>query len=545
MCGIVGFVKKNQEDVSGYIDEMLESIKHRGPDAQNYYSNNNVTLGHTRLSIVDIENGHQPYIFKNYVLVFNGEIYNHEKLKIELENKGYSFETNSDTEVLVKLYDCYGDSFTDKLRGMYAFVILDKDKKELTMSRDFFGIKPMYIYQNDEELFFSSEMITLIRLLKKSNVDYKINVEAQKEYLKNDFIKNHNIVKNAFELPKGKVFRYKDNKLTEVRTTKYYFDVNRMELSQILKEEIEEQQNADVDVGVLLSGGIDSSLITSYACENKSKVNTYSISFEDDEMYDESKYSREVAEKFNTNHREFKFSEETLLNYLPQLIETIDIPVYDPAMLPMLYLCENVSKTSKVVLSGDGGDEMFLGYTHHRILKYRKIFKLLSNLGIKKNIISTILIKKKNLEESKNNDQDTGLNLQLLRKTDLCSMRYGVEVRVPFLSKRVYSYSKSKNNLKFINLFYGKLPLRELARKRINKTIAYKKKQGFRVPIKEWVNNGVLGEKIVASLTSDLVISSEVISKFDISKMLAKKDVYYKELFSLYLLNCWLIKIKF
>lgn len=549
MCGIVGCIKNDENRID--INFLLESIKHRGPDAQNYFENDFAMLGHTRLSIVDLENGHQPFEYKNYIIVFNGEIFNHKILREDLVKLGYIFKTNSDTEVLLKLYDCYKEKFVDKLQGFYAFVIYDKHEKEFIIARDYFGIKPLYIYSDRLEFLFSSEMLTLISLLKEKKIKYNLSKDAQIEFLDKGYIEKSNIVENTFELEKGFLFKYKDRVLTKLRAIDYSFDEinSHSTLESVLKDELTQQLDADVEVGILLSGGIDSSLITAISSKIKNNIPTYSVAFEDNNLYNESVYSDFVSNTFNTNHKKFLFTEEVLFDYIPKLIETIDIPIYDPAMLPMLYLCDNVSKTSKVVLSGDGGDELFAGYTHHRVLKYKLLYKLIlwllkrTNLFLTKaKIIEEIIAKHSDFKKSISHDLNKGLNLRLLRKTDLCSMRFGVEVRVPFLSKRVFNYSLKSNPRSYVDFFKGKKPLRKLVHKLINKEIAYKKKQGFRVPIKEWVSQGNLGILIEKELKKPLKIDKTILNQTDIKKYLSDKNRYYKELFSIFLLNSWIKK---
>ena len=549
MCGIVGFIKTEQSKEIN-IKQMLSSIQHRGPDEQNYYEDQKVVLGHTRLSIVDIKDGHQPYEFKDLVIVFNGEIYNHKAIRQELKNNDYVFDTNSDTEVLLKAYHFYGNSFIDKLNGMYAFVIYDKIDKSFIISRDYFGIKPLYIYKHEKEFYFSSEVVALTNMLKQNSIDFTISIKAQKEYLQKGFICENTIIENIYEVERGKLFKYKNLNLEFLQNVNYSIDINKT-LIEIIKEELVEELDADVEVGVLLSGGIDSTMLTALSSQIKKNLNTFSVAFEDKSTYDESEYAQIVAKKFNTNHHEFLFNEEILLEYLPKLIESIDIPIYDPAMLPMLYLSENVSKSCKVVLSGDGGDELFAGYTHHKVIKYRNALKVISKLldlfKILKNknkILKKLLLTPKTLEERVLYDQNIGLNSQLLRKTDLCSMRYGVEVRVPFLSKKVYNYSVSKDINSFINFRYGKIPLRRIVASLVSKELAYKKKQGFRVPIREWVSKGILGKTIEYDLVHNLRINSLVLSNEQLEEYLDNKLKYYKELFSLYLLNNWLKKVE-
>ena len=191
MCGIVGYIKKDKNRID--INFLLESIKHRGPDAQNYFENDFAILGHTRLSIIDLENGHQPFEYKNYIIVFNGEIFNHKILREDLVKLGYTFKTSSDTEVLLKLYDCYKEKFVDKLNGFYAFVIYDKHENEFIIARDYFGIKPLYIYSDRSQFLFSSEMTTLISLLKEKKIKYNLSKDAQIEFLDKGYIENYSL----------------------------------------------------------------------------------------------------------------------------------------------------------------------------------------------------------------------------------------------------------------------------------------------------------------------------------------------------------------
>lgn len=550
MCGIAGYYK-NQSNLDLQIDDIFNTIKHRGPDGRGFFEDDHIVLVHTRLSIVDIEFGHQPYIFENYVIVFNGEIYNHNDLRRYLIKAGFSFDTKSDTEVLLKAYIHYGKDCLDYINGMYAFVIYNKEDKEIVFSRDHFGIKPLYFYHDKDCFYFSSEAKSLIFMLNRAGIDCSIKANSQIEYLKEGCIIKSQIIENFKEVNQGTLFKYDKSSISKMHDMNFEnVVIEDKSLEELLKLELEEELLADVEVGVLLSGGIDSSLITAISAKLRKNIKTFSISFENKKLYDESKYSQVVAKSFNTDHYEFLFSEDELLNYLPQLIESTDLPIYDPAMLPMLYLMDNVSDICKVVISGDGGDEIFAGYTHHRVLKYRRIFTIISKfLSIfnifsnKNNTLKSLLKLSPNLKDCIEYNQKVSLNHRLLRKTDLCSMRNGVEVRVPFLSNRIYKYSKKFNPKEFINIMYGKLPLRKLVKKHINSEIAFKKKQGFRVPIKEWVSEGELGKIIEQDLNNELYIDRKVISINSIQNFLNNKEKFYDELFSLYILNNWLKEI--
>lgn len=548
MCGILGYSYKDIDLKFSDID-FIKTLEHRGPDANGFFKDKYISLLHTRLSIVDIESGHQPYEYDNLVITFNGEIYNHVKLKNQLQACGYEFETNSDTEVLLKAFHYYGKSCTEYLNGMYAFCIYNKIDKSITFCRDHFGIKPLYLYRDDKGIAFSSEIKSLMFFLNSNNIDYSINDSALTEYINNGFIEKNHIIKNIFPIKPGYFLEIKKNRVEETKSP-FNESLCSSNLSSVLEDELKEQLQADVEVGILLSGGIDSSLLTALSSKFKKNLKTFSVAF-DGEKEDESKYSKKVSKFFKTSHFEYLFSERDLIKFIPNLINSMDVPIYDPAMLPLLYLSQNVSKEVKVALSGDGGDEIFAGYTHHRIIKYKRLFKTISSLlGIIypnsniKRIIDDCLATNPDLESSLRYDLYSGLDKQLLRKTDLCSMQYGLEVRVPFLSPRIFNYSNQFKRSKFINIFYGKLPLRQLTAKLISFQIGFKKKQGFRIPLQKWVSSNSLGLKIQQDLTENYVIPGNVFSRADAKKLFLNKEKNYEIIFKLFILNAWLVKYK-
>ncbi|WP_103665862.1 asparagine synthase (glutamine-hydrolyzing) [Gracilimonas amylolytica] len=552
MCGILVINDKKGALNDDHFTNLLGEITHRGPDEQNFVKNGSLYLGHVRLSIIDVANGHQPFKKNDKVLLFNGEIYNYKSIKKELQDNGIIFETDSDTEVVLEAFKYFGDTFIEKLDGMYAFVIYDQKNNELTISRDFFGIKPLYMYEDNNFMVLSSEMHPInkvIKDLKYSNLiklnDYLLNDSCDSLYVGQDIIRRGFLYKYDVKNGMLRIAKYKEEK--EKSLNKYYYD---NDLLNLLEEEIDQQLIADegIGVGIFLSGGIDSSIITAIASKIRPKINTYSIVFDDDVT--EEYYSRIVAKKFSTNHTEYKFNEDTLIEYIPTMINAMDLPIYDPAILPFMYLCDKVSKNNKVALSGDGGDELFSGYTTLRINKYKKLFRLISKLS---NHLGTISNKFKNInsiidnnlssnrfEDIYKNDFDV-LDERLLRKTDISSMHYGLEVRVPFLSKRIYNYASDFHPESFINLKYGKMPLRRIAKKLIGNDIAFKKKQGFRIPIKKWVTQSELSDVIEEDL-HDLVVPKMLISNEKVKKMLKRKNIYFSEIFKLYILNLWIKK---
>ena len=544
MCGILGYSYLDIDSKFSDID-FIKSLEHRGPDANGFFKDEFISLLHTRLSIVDIESGHQPYEYDDLVITFNGEIYNHVKLKNQLKAHGYEFETNSDTEVLLKAFHYYGKSCTEHLNGMYAFCIYNKVDRSIIFCRDHFGIKPLYIYRDNKGIAFSSEMKSLMFFLNSNNIDYSINDSALTEFIDNSFIEKNHLIKNIFPVKPGYFIEINKNCVNE---TKSPFNKNlcSSDLSSAIEDELKEQLQADVEVGILLSGGIDSSLLTALSSKFNKNLKTFSIAF-DGEKEDESKYSRKVSKIFKTSHFEYSFSERDLIKFIPSLINSMDTPIYDPAMLPLLYLAKNVSNEVKVALSGDGGDEIFAGYTHHRIIKYKRLFKTISSLlGVInlnsniKRIIDGSLATNPDLESSLRYDLFSGLDKQLLRKTDLCSMQYGLEVRVPFLSPRIFNYSNQFKRSTFINILYGKLPLRKLTAKLVSFQIGFKKKQGFRIPLQKWVSSDSLGSNIKDDLLENCIIPSCVFSAPDIKNLFLNKDKNYEIIFKLFILNKWL-----
>ena len=575
MCGLVGFVNNNiiaEESIS----LMLNSIKHRGPDGEGIFVNEFFSLGHARLSLVDIKTGGQPMQFNQYTIVFNGEIYNHKEIKEFLIQKGYKFDTNSDTEVVLKAYDYYKYRFVDQLNGIFAIAIVNNDTNELILARDYFGVKPLHYYKNNI-FVFSSEQKGIFEFLKHNNIEYNFNNEAIKEFLVHGYIVKNKIIENIFEVECGTVISINNNVIENKHKIEVLKDkTSKSELKEILKNQISKELDADVEIGILLSGGIDSSIITALSSQTKKNIKTFSIGYKESSRYDESPFARVVANKFKTNHNEYFFTQEDLINQIPSLINCMDQPIYDPAMLPMLYLAENVKKEVKAALSGDGGDEIFGGYLQYRLYKYRWLFNLmlrfeglirpifpkiellrnlLNNVGESRgpfyhsrdkiqNFISLTPPNFKNFRDVMRYDIENELRYKLLVKTDLTSMYKGLEVRVPFLNTLIYSKSLSLNSNKFLNLLKGKIILRDLLSDFLPNSIVNKKKVGFRVPLLEWISVGSLGDQIEFELLNDFRISPSIISINSVKEILSerKNGKFVHEIFSLYILNKWIIK---
>ncbi len=351
------------------LKKRLNAINYRGPDNTGIISENGITLGHLRLSIIDIdERSNQPMSFDNYIIVFNGEIYNFLEIKKELISLGHKFNTSGDTEVLLKGYSEWGRDIVPRLNGMFAFVIYDKIKNILFCSRDRVGQKPFYYYWKDGAFEICSQ-------LKPISDNKTINKEAVSIYLDCTYIPSpYSIYNDVYKLPPGNnlIIDLKNNtkkieeywNLKPIINSKYSYENAVEDLHDLLKDSVKIRLKSDVPFGSFLSGGIDSALITSIASKvSKDKIKTFSIGFEDPE-FDESKVAQSYADILGTEHKETICKPLDILEMLSDLIDVYDEPFADSSALPSLLLNKITKKDVTVAISGDGGDESFLGYNH-------------------------------------------------------------------------------------------------------------------------------------------------------------------------------------
>ncbi len=373
MCGIAGIISKQNILDKTHISNMISSLDHRGPDENGVYNYENVSLGHARLSIIDLDSGKQPMISScnNFVLSFNGEIYNYKKLKKELKFKGLDFSTNSDTEVVLKMFEYYGVDFVKRLRGMFAFAIFDKKRKEIHIYRDQLGIKPMYYYQ-DESLFIFSSEIRSIKQIPCLNLNKSIS--AIDHYLWLSYIPAPlTIFKNIKKLEPGHYISL--NQSGKIIKHKKYWEIEyksnlklkRNEWLEILDDKLSESvkihTQSDVPFGAFLSGGIDSSLVVAYMNKHLGNVNSFSISMDHSE-YDELTWAKQAA-KINDVDLTYEIANPQTLELLPKLVEHYGEPFGDSSAIPTYLVSKLASKKVKMVLSGDGGDESFMGYNRY------------------------------------------------------------------------------------------------------------------------------------------------------------------------------------
>lgn len=376
MCGISGIIDlKDRTDKSWRVDrvrKMNEKLKHRGPDDQKQLDFDQCSLAVSRLAIIDLKSGNQPIFNEDGTIgvFFNGEIYNHPELREQLQAKGHVFKTQTDTEVLVHLYEEMGTNMCNELRGMFAFIIYDQKQNRFFMARDPWGEKPFYYHFADSVFTFSSELNSL---LQNERIPRKVDPESVQYFLRSGFIPEpETLLKNVYSLQPGHQMVLHENGLT----TERYFEVDYRPnpdlkslqdcvdyIRPILQNTIKAAMRSDVPVGAFLSGGIDSStVVVNMQKFSEKPIDTFTVKFQD-EHYDESPVARAVAQKAGTNHHEITvpnqgFTEDlfwTILDHTGQ-------PFPDTSAIPTYYVCEEIKKHVSVALSGDGGDEMFAGY---------------------------------------------------------------------------------------------------------------------------------------------------------------------------------------
>ena len=556
MCGIVGKLNFHPDNPveERLIKEMCSVITHRGPDDEGLYLNNNVGLGHRRLSIIDLHVGHQP-IFnedRSIVIVFNGEIYNYRELRDELLKKSHQFSTATDTEVIVHLYEEFGVECLQKLNGMFGFALWDNNERRLFVARDRIGIKPVYYYYNSEGFVFASE---LKAILKDNSINLKIDFNGIDSYLSYGYIPSPaTIYKDTYKLLPGHYIIVKDKNVT----TKKYWDIvynydytrskedSVLQLQELLESAVKMHLVSDVPVGAFLSGGIDSSIVVALMSKIVARpVKTFSIGFEVDE-FNETKDARMVADSFHTEHTELILKPDAV-DLISKLAKLYDEPFADSSAIPTYIVSKLASQNVKVVLSGDGGDELFAGYTRYldqdrdkRFLrlpdfirgnilgllgdilppsfKGKNYFQYISKDPIERYIRRTLIFNEERKSLLYENDFKNEINSNsfmalnylekvkgcppitqylyldskmylpedILTKVDRASMAHSLEVRVPLLDYRLIEFAATIPPDQNINKLNQKIMLKE-ALSRVYPGYKFdKQKQGFGVPLERW-----------------------------------------------------------
>lgn len=385
MCGLVGFQGLIGDERLPVIAKMMESIAHRGPDASGTELIDNITFGHQRLAIIDIENGKQPMISEDgrFTLMLNGEIYNYLELRQQLLFKGYKFRTFSDTEVLLNLYIEYGTAVVDHLNGMFAIAIYDNVEKTLFIARDHFGVKPLYYYQGDGHFVFGSEIKAL---LKHPAVKTAVDQDSLYEYLTFQMVlKKHTLFDGILKLEPASYMVVKDSKILEKKvywSPSYEVDHDKTaeqfndELLLLLENSLSIQVRSDVPVGAYLSGGLDSSTVAVLAAKSyPGQMKTFTGGFKDSSLYDESHHAKVVSDFISSDHHLIFPDSKDFQDIFEKLVYHMDEPSAGPGIFPQYMVSKLASENVKVVLGGQGGDEMFGGYARYAVAYLEQCIK--------------------------------------------------------------------------------------------------------------------------------------------------------------------------
>ncbi len=556
MCGFVTFFSNStiKEESKESLRNMRKAITHRGPNQDGEYMDDNVYLGFRRLSILDLENGIQPYSYNNELeIVFNGEIYNYIYLRNQLIKEGYEFITNSEVEVIAKSYIHYGEKFVEKLRGMFAFIIWDKKNETLFGARDAFGIKPFYYIENSTGLFIASELKSFYE--NEDSTYSELDDESLHNYLTFQFVPEpRTLLKNVNILKPGHTIKKKLGKPHEISC--YYSikfnptpgpkDEKMEEIRKVLDDSVKLHMQADVPVATFLSGGIDSTVVTALAKKYNPDIKTFTIGF-DRQGYTEIDLAKESADKIGVENISKIITFEEFANELPKIIWHMDEPVADPAAIPLYFIAQEAAKHVTVILSGEGADEVFGGYTiyhepnslkmfdhipnfmkkalksgasivpqgtrgksfiergctpmRERYVGNAKIFldnekeSILNNYNSKysiKNAMNDIYDRASNYDpitQMQFVDFNTWLTGDILVKADRMTMAHSLELRVPFLDKEVFRVASRLTPDEKINGHITKYLLRESFKSELDLSALDRKKLGYPVPIRLWLKD--------------------------------------------------------
>jgi asparagine synthase (glutamine-hydrolysing) len=559
MCGIYGYYSLAQHNLpAAVLAKMAVAIQHRGPDEHGCFTEQGVAIGNQRLSIIDVAHGHQPFISEdgNIAVVQNGEVYNHIELAAELKKQGSQFATNSDTEVILRLYERDGIDFIHKLNGMFAIAIYDKTIDKLFIIRDRVGIKPLYYYHKGEQLFFASEIKSILA----ADVERKINYQALDCYLAFNYVPPPlTMFENIQHIMPGHYVEISANSVVD----KTWWDVRDIQVKQQINENdwIEEfnttledavklRMRADVPFGAFLSGGVDSSSVVGLMSKvAKHPVKTFSIGFHD-AKYDESPYALAAAKRFNTEHYN-KIVDREMLNFWPEFIYYCDQPHGDVSFMPTYQVSKLAKQQVKMVLTGDGADELFAGYDKyldyftdidslnstdrslHNYLPSLSLFDLNTrgnlyndqfkhNCSFAENYIQPLLASMQ--------DFDT-INQALLIdfiwllpgnnlvKPDRMGMAVSLEARTPFLDHRMVNLAFSTPGKFKLQNGETKYLYKKAVAPLIGNELAYRKKQMFTVPIGDWFRTQ-LGSFAKDVLFNNNDFIAEVFNTNEIERML-------------------------
>lgn len=585
MCGFAGYLTEEGKapEYKDDLIEMMNSIKHRGPDDAGTHVDSMAGLGFRRLSIIGITNGKQPMYNEDesIVVTFNGEIYNYQDIKKELIEKGHTFKTDADTEVLVHGYEEYGKELLGKLRGMYAFAIWDIKNKKMLMARDIFGIKPLFYTKTDKDFVFGSEIKAI---LKFPTVKKELNEEALESYLSFQYsILDETFFKGIYRLPPAHYLEWEDGKINIERYWEPVFDTDSSitfdeavkMTNDVMKNSIEAHKISDTEVGGFLSGGVDSSYIVARSNLDK----TFSVGF-DYPRCNEIPLAKTLSDYVGVKNKSKLISTSDFFAELPKIMNHVDEPLSDPSCIALYFLCKLASEQVKVVLSGEGSDELFGGYNIYKspyalapmykipkpvrrglakavqklpisfkgknyiiragedleeryignayIFKLPEVYRILKNPKKKhtpQSITKPLYDKvkdKDDITKMQYIDINTWLWGDILNKADTMSMAHSLEVRVPFLDKEVAKVAFSIPVEHRVDKHETKRYFRKAANEFMPDITAERKKLGFPIPVRNW-----LKEDKYYHMVKDTLTSKEAEKYFNVDELEKLLDDHY------------------
>jgi len=582
MCGICGEFRFNKSQFDNVkLTKLMDSIASRGNDSKGTYKEKNIFLGHHRLSIIDTsDKSNQPMKINDLVIIFNGVIYNYKELRKNLITKGHIFNSSGDTEVIIRLYIEYGSECVNYLDGVFSFAIYDTKKNSLFLARDRIGIKPLYYTLDNNEFRFSSSMNGLINKNEKPQIN---PIALHYQFTLHSVVPApHTIISGIHKLEPGHTLKITQSGESYLNK---YFDINEVEIKNhkeqeitehstyLLKKAVEKRLNiADVPVGILLSGGLDSSLITALAKKFKEQIDTYSIGFNtvNEEVGNEFYYSDLVAKDFKTSHIKYKINDDELFNNLDLVISNMSEPMFSQDSSAFFLLSNRVSKNNKVVLSGQGADEVFGGYFWYEQIMNEKSLNEIDTLS--KYYFDRSFHNYKNIVNNKyvysnyvHNDISRAMNemsptlstldkvfrLELsmfiiddpVKRVDNMTMSHALEARVPFLDIDLITYMlsiKGSDKIKHTSKYY----LKKLSESFLKKEIIYRDKFYFPVPPLKIIE-GKFYHYCKKVLNTDAALNRDIYNRKYIDRLLDEPNTNYtnlngNELWHFTLLERWL-----
>lgn len=576
MCGIAGFSHLRKRLPAGVLDHAVDSITHRGPNQKARFECEEVSLGAARLAILDIAGGDQPIFSedRDAVIVYNGEVFNFVELRQELEREGAAFRTHCDTEVILQAFLHWGDACFARLRGMFAVAIWVQSQRRLVLARDRMGIKPLYYFQQDDEVYFGSELKCIFA---HPEVPRHICLDGLNCYLSLNYVPApYTLVEGIVKLLPGYMLEWRDGVCRtgsylppkEKRSTPTSLDAACKQLDDLLQKSVREELVSDVPLGVWLSGGLDSSTVLHYATHaSPNRIHTFGVTFQG-RSFDESRYIREVSRHFDTDHTEFDLNPDAeLADAIEQIAYYSDEPSADAGAVPLWFLAKMTAREVTVILTGEGGDELFAGYLTYRANRYSDIARKFPSPLLKAGLAGASLLPVSDdkisfeykvkrflqgslMEPGKAHlywngtfsdlekahlfryadstplagvlrdlrpgrdlgrflefDQRYYLADDILYKVDRISMAHSLEVRPPFLDDRIVEFANSLPDDYRLRGSESKFLLRRLMQDKLPHSVLHRPKMGFDIPIHEWFR-GVLRPLLLETLNQETVTAS-------------------------------------